>query len=90
MNVLFAFMMFHKYSQAETRPTVGAGHAGARTKVFRTRELLGRGQHPQEVRRGCKGLKPQQHTAGPAPTRLTHCKDKLNEVNGFHFRVGAA
>ena len=24
-----------------------------------------RGQHPQEVRRGCKGLKPQQHTQDP-------------------------
>jgi hypothetical protein len=50
---------------------VGAGHAGARTKVFHAREQLGepcvgaghardcffvRGQHPQEVRRGCKGL----------------------------------
>jgi len=24
-----------------------------------------RRQHPQRVRRGCKGLKPQQHTQGP-------------------------
>jgi hypothetical protein len=46
MNVLFAFMMFHKYSQAETSPIVGAGHAGVRTKVFRTREPLGRGHGP--------------------------------------------
>ena len=36
---------------------VGAGHA--RDCFFV------RGQHPQEVRRGCKGLKPQQHTQGP-------------------------
>ena len=36
---------------------VGAGHA--RDCYFV------RGQHPQEVRRGCKGLKPQQHTQGP-------------------------
>jgi hypothetical protein len=38
---------------------------GARTKVFRTRDKDVRGQHLQEVRRGCKGLKPQQHTQGP-------------------------
>jgi hypothetical protein len=25
---------------------------------------VGRGQHPQGVRRGCKELKPQQHTQG--------------------------
>jgi hypothetical protein len=31
-----------------------------------------RGQHPQEVRRGCKGLKPQQHTqAGYQDEQLT-------------------
>jgi hypothetical protein len=49
------------YGRAPVRKTfgqapVGAGHA---------REPLDRGQHPQEVRRGCKGLKPQQHTQGP-------------------------
>ncbi len=33
-----------------------AGHA--RGQKFR-------GQHSQGVRRGCKGLKPQQHTQGP-------------------------
>jgi len=36
---------------------VGAGHA--RDCFFV------RGQHPQGVRRGCEGLKPQQHTQGP-------------------------
>ena len=36
---------------------VGAGHA--------REQKNNRGQHPQEVRRGCKGLKPQQHTQGP-------------------------
>jgi hypothetical protein len=28
-------------------------------------KLFDRGQHLQDVRRGCKGLKPQQHTQGP-------------------------
>jgi hypothetical protein len=28
------------------------------------RLIEGTPQHPQEVRRGCKGLKPQQHTQG--------------------------
>ena len=49
--------------------------------------LFIRGQHPQGVRRGCKGLKPQQHTQGPllqfgndfdpanSPERLTLQKD---------------
>src|SRR5674476_1582206 len=29
-----------------------------------------RGQHPLGVRRGCKGLKPQQHTQGPLLPRM--------------------
>ena len=68
---------------------VGAGHAGARTKVFRTRDCFFvrghgpllqflrvlRGQHPQGVRRGCKGLKPQQHTQGP----LLHTRESFTD-----------
>ena len=42
---------------SENAVVVGAGHA--REPIF------DRGQHPQEVRRGCKGLKSQQHTQGP-------------------------
>ena len=38
--------------------------------------LVGRGQHPQGVRRGCKGLKPQQHTQGPLLQRIDRAKLK--------------
>lgn len=75
---------------------VGAGHAGARTNVFRARDnLCVRGQHPQKVRRGCKGLKPQQHTQGPLlqilwafrgqrPARdgYSHSPTRANNVQG--------
>jgi hypothetical protein len=33
--------------------------------LSKQRDQKARGQHPQEVRRGCKGLKPQQLTQGP-------------------------
>jgi hypothetical protein len=45
---------------------VGAGHARDCRFV--------RGQHPQGVRRGCKGLKPQQHTQGPLLQGVASCQ----------------
>src|SRR5450756_141769 len=39
------------------------------------------GQHPQGVRRGCKGLKPQQHTRSPPykNAELRECSSKLSQ-----------
>ncbi len=55
---------------------VGAGHARDYQSV--------RGQHPQGVRRGCKGLKPQQHTQGP----LLHMRHAFADL-ARHGRANA-
>ena len=52
-----------------------------------------RGQHPQEVRRGCKGLKPQQHTQGPLLQVglycVTRCKPRHRDVDVCVIRLMA-
>jgi hypothetical protein len=49
---------------------------------------LDRGQHPQEVRRGCKGLKPQQHTQGPLlQTQPMQHSRQLHHITNLHIHT---
>jgi hypothetical protein len=65
---------------SENAVVVGAGHARDQKMV--------RGQHPQGVRRGCKGLKPQQHTQGPLLHGISDFTREQNITRGiYHARL---